>query len=128
MTKPACQTPQKPACGISARAGLLFALLAAAIPAEGGALGRLFFTPEERAALDRQRQLGVEESQPAEAAALSINGIVRPSGGNATVWINGTPQDSSNITAGESSDGTTGWIKNGLNSGSIVINRKIPER
>lgn len=115
MTKPARKT-------ISAHAALLFALLAAAIPAKGEALGRLFFTPAERAALDRQRRLGVQESQAAEAAALTINGFVRPSGGPATVWINGMPRDSSSLQIGKSGNLPKDWIKNGLDSGSIVIN------
>lgn len=120
----------KPGCVMSAHAVLIFALLAPAIPAEGEALGRLFFTPEQRAILDRQRQLGIQESQAAEATTLSINGIVRPSRGNATVWINGIPQDSSSaqvIGVGESGDRTTGWSKKGLGRGSIIINRKIPD-
>jgi hypothetical protein len=73
--------------------------LAAAIASQGGAhaeehaLGRLFFTPERRAALDRQRHLNVEEARVVEGAKLTLNGVVRRSGGKSTVWINGVPYD-----------------------------------
>lgn len=57
-------------------------------------LGRLFFTPEHRAALDRQRQFAVQQQVPtvAEGASLSVDGVVVRSGGRSTVWINGSPQ------------------------------------
>lgn len=51
-------------------------------------LGRLFFTPERRAALERQRQLNIQETQTLEGATMSLDGIVVRSGGKRTVWIN----------------------------------------
>ena len=69
---------------------LLFALITITTPARGEALGRLFYTPAERAVLDRQRQVSVEAGQTEQ----HINGIVRPSVGKPTVWIDGIPQDS----------------------------------
>lgn len=51
-------------------------------------LGRLFFTPEHRRALDRQRELNIGEA-PAEDPTLTINGIVTRSSGRRTAWING---------------------------------------
>lgn len=74
--------------------------LAAAIASQGSAhaeeqaLGRLFFTPERRVALDRQRHLKVEESHVMDGATLSLDGVVRRSSGKSTVWINGVPYDS----------------------------------
>ena len=38
---------------------LLIALAAAPASAQGEPLGRLFFTPQQRAALDRERLLGI---------------------------------------------------------------------
>ncbi len=101
---------------------LLFVLLAAALPAKGEALGRLFFTPAERAALDRQRLLGAQEVQAEQAATLSINGIVRSSGGTTTVWINGIPQDGNSLRTGKSGNPANGWNKKGLGNGLILIN------
>jgi len=80
---------------------LLGTLLAAAfstIPAvaeepASEALGRLFFTPERRAALDRQRALNIQESQQIEDPTVTVNGVVRRSSGRDTAWINGAPQN-----------------------------------
>lgn len=56
-------------------------------------LGRLFFTPERRQQLDRQRDLNLLDKQriPAEPT-LTIDGIVTRSSGKSTAWINGSPQ------------------------------------
>lgn len=51
-------------------------------------LGRLFYTPERRAQLDRQRQFNIRQSQALEGDTLSLDGIVRRSSGKSTVWIN----------------------------------------
>lgn len=57
-------------------------------------LGRLFFTPERRQALDRQRQFNIEEKQEApEDPTLTINGVVTRSSGKRTVWVNGVAQN-----------------------------------
>lgn len=69
--------------------GLLAAfMLACALPAypQDGALGRLFFTPQQRATLDRQRRQSPNESQ---VASDKLNGEVRRSSGKNTRWING---------------------------------------
>jgi len=100
-----------------AHSAVLFALLFAATPAEGETLGRLFFTPQERAALDRQRQQGI---QAGEASAQIINGIVSPSRGKATVWVNGVRQTSDNVPAD--------WRKKALGGSRLDIKLKTPER
>lgn len=69
-----------------------FLLLASATSArpQSQALGRLFFTPEQRAALEEQkRHLGA----PAGGPATTLNGVVRSSSGRNTVWVNGIPQE-----------------------------------
>lgn len=53
-------------------------------------LGRLFFTPQRRVALERTRQAGARESA-VSGATLRLDGIVAPAGGKATVWINQRP-------------------------------------
>lgn len=56
-------------------------------------LGRLFFTPERRQALDRQRQLNIEDKPVVvDDPTLTINGVVTRSSGRDTVWINGVAQ------------------------------------
>jgi hypothetical protein len=61
--------------------------------AEDEAIGRLFFSPERREALDRQRSLNVQQARVMEGATLTVNGIIRRSSGKTTVWINGVPHD-----------------------------------
>jgi hypothetical protein len=56
-----------------------------------GGLGRLFFTPERRATLDRQRQFNIQEVRTLEGATVSLDGIVRRSSGKTTVWVNRQP-------------------------------------
>jgi hypothetical protein len=70
--------------------GLLTQGVPAAEPAPR--LGRLFLTPEWRAALDRQRQLNIQESRAIEGDAVRLDGVVLRSSGKPTVWINGRPQ------------------------------------
>lgn len=62
-------------------------------------LGRLFFTPEQRAQMDDDY---AQKPQPdGNVRALELNGIVQKQGGKRTVWINGVPQQ-----AGVSDDKT----------------------
>ena len=55
-------------------------------------LGRLFFTPEQREALDARRKARVPD-KPAAAIVVSpttrVDGFVKRSGGPSTVWVNG---------------------------------------
>lgn len=57
------------------------------------AIGRLFFTPEKRAILERQRLSNIHATQSLEGAAMSLDGVVQRSSGKSTVWINGQPQN-----------------------------------
>ena len=63
-------------------------LLLPAFTAEAQELGRLFFTPERRAALERQRTQNVEEARTLQGTTMSLDGVVYRSSGKATVWIN----------------------------------------
>ena len=83
----------------------LLALLAAQPPAsaEAEALGRLFLTPSQRTALDRQRLLnpGFQAKPLDSESSLTINGEVRRSDGRRTRWINGAEsRELSPATAG----------------------------
>jgi hypothetical protein len=58
-------------------------------------LGRLFFTPEQRAQLEHSK-LQSNDSGSSSGRALTVNGIVQKHGGKRTVWINGVPQQAGN--------------------------------
>lgn len=67
-------------------------LAAAAAPAQADQLGRLFFTPEQRATLESLRLVPATAAAATPTDRVSVDGIVQRSGGAATVWINGVPQ------------------------------------
>lgn len=127
----------------------LFAL-SGALPLHAEPLGKLFFTPERRVALDRLRQLNIQENAPAvEDETLSVNGVVRRSSGRTTTWVNGQPHDERDSTGsirvevnradptrasvstedehgaslkvGDTYSRTTGETRSGLGEGSIRI-------
>jgi len=134
----------------------LLALIAASCPptlADDG-LGRLFFTPERRQTLDRQRQFKVEEEpqEIAEDPSLTINGVVTRSSGKRSAWINGVVQNDNeepsgvtvipnrkapgkvivrsseapagNARVGETVNRNTGMATDLLGDGQITIKRK----
>lgn len=70
---------------------LLLALLLPAC-AQADELGRLFFTPQQRAQLDRQNIQNSSTDSGSNGSSLTVNGIVQKNGGARTVWINGVPQ------------------------------------
>jgi len=121
------------------------------------ALGRLFFTPERRQTLDRQRQFNIQEKQEVpEDPTFTIDGVVTRSSGKQTVWVNGSiigengassdidvvPLRKSPgqvvIQAGESSTTSakvgetvlrsTGETTDMLNGGHIAVRRPSPSR
>jgi hypothetical protein len=69
---------------------LLLALLPAG-PAAAQQLGRLFFTPEQRAALDSRRaaRLPDKPAAVAESPTTRVDGYVKRSSGKSTVWVDG---------------------------------------
>ena len=81
----------RPAALATILAGLLGA--AAATGAAAQELGRLFFTPDQRAALDARRKARVPDKPAAtpqvESPVTRVNGVVQRSGGKSTVWVNG---------------------------------------
>jgi hypothetical protein len=90
------------------------ALMLAAATAGAQELGRLFFTPEQRQALDARRKARVPD-KPAVAPVLAspttrVDGFVRRSGGPSTVWVNGeslpesTDAEGPRIERGRSTD------------------------
>ena len=142
------------------RSAVLVLALTLALPAGGVAaqeLGRLFFTPEQRQALDARRKARVPDKPAAAAVAASptlrLDGYVKRSDGRSTVWVNGeslgegTQADSPRIdtrdsrvsvTVGESAartelkpgevlDRGNGEVRDVIGEGEIKI-RRAPAR
>lgn len=76
-------------------------------------LGRLFFTPVERASLDHMRKTGVKPEEPnasKEAVVpvpgfadqtqlqLTVNGVVRRANGKSTTWLNQTAIEENQVS------------------------------
>jgi hypothetical protein len=109
------EEPEHPIMRSALKIGLI--AIGLAIPMFTGAeeLGRLFFTPEQRAQLDYSYAQGADSTD--NSSMLMLNGIVQKHGGKRTVWINGVPQQagSSNDKTPESQSvqvpGTAGKVK-----------------
>ncbi len=88
-------------------------LFAVPVQADAQSLGRLFTTPAQRIALERQRtslfeELAIEELRvpeepavvtdaPAELGYVQLAGIVRRVDGQHTIWLNNVPIDESEL-------------------------------
>jgi hypothetical protein len=133
---------------------------AAVLLACGGALaqessiGRLFFTPDRRAALDGQRQFDVQQARVLEGDKLSVDGVVKRSSGKSTVWINGVAHHDRTVASevqprisdhnpgsivlqagdgppaslrvGQSINRTTREQTDGLNGGTVSVRPAVP--
>jgi hypothetical protein len=109
-------------------------------------LGRLFFTPEQREAMDARRKARVPDKPAAAAVVASpttrLDGYVRRSRGPSTVWVNGetlpeTPRERDGRVAvpvgdggarvgmkpGEVLDRGTGEVRDVVGEGEIRIRR-----
>ncbi len=93
---------------VSTLAILIVMASASAAPKHETRVGRLFFTPERRQALDHQRLLNIQETQSLQGSSLSLDGVVRRSTGKQTVWIKGRAQSYNSRTSGVSVSHTTG--------------------
>jgi len=135
----------------------LFALLLALMPAGPAAaqeLGRLFFTPEQRAALDARRaaRLPDKPAAAAESPTTRVDGFVKRSSGKSTVWVDGEAipdglqleglrlrrgDDPTRVTVtvgeggrrvelriGETLDRATGEVKDVLGNGEVRVERR----
>lgn len=85
----------------------LFVFLLLQLPIASGwpqsePLGRLFFTPQQRAMLDRQRQLSLLPNRASQEdnGSFTINGLVQRSSGRHTTWVNGIPNSDAEAAAG----------------------------
>jgi hypothetical protein len=103
---------------------LMLVCLAVPALADEPPLGRLFLTPDQRAALDNARRNRIRAEALAAAAdkkpkipppkSVTINGVVTRSDGESTVWVNGRPTD------GETADGMQVIISPGTGSSVVV--------
>lgn len=72
---------------------ILFMLSAFPCGAAGEeALGRLFFTPEQRIQLEQLKSKPKGETEVIISDRILVNGIIQRNGGSRVVWINGVPQ------------------------------------
>lgn len=84
---------------------ILFLMLPPSIGmAADQAMGRLFFTPEQRSRMDvarqQERKIDLEEEQPdiaPPAASITLNGVITRSDGKTTLWINNRIQSGEKI-------------------------------
>ena len=101
---------------------LLFSTLANSAEKE---LGRLFFTPENRQALDQQRRFRPPEKprEVTDDSPLTVNGLVLRSSGKKTVWINGEMKNDATLTVkvGDTLDKNTGETTPLLGEGKVVV-------
>lgn len=65
--------------------------LAATTTVQAAELGRLFFTQNERAQLERQHVLSADEAGN-DSRSLIVNGVIQRDGGKRIIWINGEQQ------------------------------------
>lgn len=74
---------------------LLLALAVTGAPSHAADLGRLFYTPAERAQLEAARARSVSQAPSAAAATPAppqrFDGVVIRSDGASTRWVNGRP-------------------------------------
>ena len=110
------------------------------LPVLADDLGRLFFTPQERQALDRRRASNiVERDAPAVESLVTVNGQVTRSSGKTTTWINGIAHDDTYrgrdparvavprggarvpVKVGQTLDRSRGVVKDELDGGEIRI-------
>lgn len=115
---------------------LLMALLILAAAgtslAQNEPLGRLFMTPQQRSALDRERLLGINQRQSDldSEASYTYNGEVRRSSGQNTRWINGEPQPATagnpGIPPGDTFHPATGEHDSLLGDGRIIVKPRPP--
>ncbi len=111
---------------------------------EAQALGRLFFTPQQRQELDRRRQLNIQETVVVQENRMTLNGYVARSTGKTTTWLNGAPvndlyrtrdpakvaiqggEGEANVSlrVGQTLDKARGMITDDLGGGRVDVERR----
>lgn len=120
-------------------------------PAAAQEIGRLFFTPGQRQALDARRKARLPDRPSAPVVAsptTRLNGYVQRGNGKSTVFVNGeaVPEHAAeaprigssghaninvgeggsraNLKPGEVLDRGTGEVRDGLRGGEVRVNRR----
>jgi hypothetical protein len=127
--------------------GLLVAALllaTSAAPAAATDVGRLFYTPQQRAELDHKRATNAVEAEVVVERLVTVNGRVSRSSGKTTTWINGVPQydtytggdparvaiddngTDTKVRVGDTLDRTRGEVRPAIEPGRIEIKRSQP--
>lgn len=109
-------SPHKRRCS-----GIFIAIYMFIPSVQAAELGRLFFTPAQRAQLEyNQRQ---NDNTPANTSTLTVNGIVQKHGGGRIVWINGVPQ-----VAGKSDERTPESLPIAIHGQPQPVNVKVGQK
>lgn len=102
---------------------------------EAAELGRLFFTPMQRAEMDRKRVLNISDIKTDAATApssqMTLNGRITRSDGKTTTWVNGVPDYDPRYSGslrgrakvGQTIDAGSGAVEDPLKGGSIEVKR-----
>lgn len=111
-------------------AAALLALVLLVPCAQAQELGRLFFTPQQRADLDARRRARVPD-KPAAAVVASpttrLDGYVKRSGGPSTVWINGESITEGSADAPRIDRGPSGSVSITVGEGGARVRMKPGE-
>ena len=110
----------------------ILSLCCIASGAEAAELGRLFFTPMQRAEMDRKRILNIADTADkiaAPSSQMTLNGRITRSDGKTTTWVNGVPDYDPGFTGernvrakvGQTVDSGSGEVQDPLQGGSLVI-------
>ena len=109
---------------------VILTLLLTTPAAQAEGLGRLFFTPAQRAQLNSHHYLSapavttpeVLADAPETEHSLTVNGIVQRSGGKRTAWINGAAKTV------ESTDDNTSSVMVNLPDQNKMVRLKVGQR
>lgn len=106
------------------RQAMLFTLLSMLLTAaHAEELGRLFYTPQQRAQLDAQQQTGAAGSDGVKRSYIMINGLIQKPGGKRIAWVNGTQQP-----AGIGSDRSPATVSVTVPGKSEPVQLKVGQR
>ena len=109
---------------------LLLCALCASGACRADELGRLFFTPEQRAALDARRKARVPDKPAAAVVAsptMRLDGYVKRSGGPSTVWVNREALDEGSPEAPRIAPGRDAGVSLGVGESRARVHLKPGE-
>lgn len=109
---------------------LVLCALSAPCAAQSEQLGRLFFTPEQRAALDARRKARVPDKPAAAVVAsptMRLDGYVKRSGGPSTVWLNREALDEGSPEAPRIAPGADAGVSIGVGESRARVRLKPGE-